>query len=87
MGMVHQNPHLGLNFQISCGGNVAERLLMAGERRFAAWARRYLVRCPSRHPNLNQLGARFPRHVHTVERADAVAAGLARIELGPGGRG
>ena len=36
MGMVHQNPHLGLNFQISCGGNVAERLLMAGERRFTA---------------------------------------------------
>lgn len=36
MGMVHQNPHLGLNFQVSCGGNVAERLLMAGERRFAA---------------------------------------------------
>lgn len=52
-----------------------------GERRFAAWARRYLVRCPSRHPNLNQLGARFPRHVRTVERADDVAAGLARIEL------
>lgn len=52
-----------------------------GERRFAAWARRYLVRCPSRHPNLNQLGARFPRHVRTVERADAVAAALARIEL------
>ncbi len=36
MGMVHQNPHLGLNFQVSCGGNVAERLLMAGERRFSA---------------------------------------------------
>lgn len=53
----------------------------AGERRFAAWARRYLVRCPSRHPNLNQLGARFPRHVRTVERADAVTAALARIEL------
>ncbi len=52
-----------------------------GERRFAAWARRYLVRCPSRHPNLNQLGARFPRHVRTVERADGVAAALARIEL------
>lgn len=52
-----------------------------GERRFAAWARRYLVRCPSRHPNLNQLGARFPRHVRTVERADGVTAALARIEL------
>ncbi len=52
-----------------------------GERRFAVWARRYLVRCPSRHPNLNQLGARFPRYVRTVERADGATAALARIEL------
>lgn len=28
-GMVYQNPHLGLNFGISAGGNIAERLLMA----------------------------------------------------------
>lgn len=28
-GMVYQNPHLGLNFDISAGGNIAERLLMA----------------------------------------------------------
>jgi len=28
-GMVYQNPHLGLNFQISAGGNIAERLLMS----------------------------------------------------------
>ncbi len=27
-GMVYQNPHLGLNFRISAGGNIAERLLM-----------------------------------------------------------
>ncbi len=27
-GMVYQNPHLGLNFGISAGGNIAERLLM-----------------------------------------------------------
>lgn len=27
-GMVYQNPNLGLNFQISAGGNIAERLLM-----------------------------------------------------------
>ncbi len=30
-GMVYQNPHLGLNFGISAGGNIAERLLMSGE--------------------------------------------------------
>lgn len=35
-GMVHQNPHLGLNFQVSAGGNIAERLLCSGERRFNA---------------------------------------------------
>lgn len=28
-GMVYQNPHLGLNFHISAGGNIAERLLMS----------------------------------------------------------
>jgi putative phosphonate transport system ATP-binding protein len=27
-GMVYQNPNLGLNFDISAGGNIAERLLM-----------------------------------------------------------
>lgn len=27
-GMVYQNPNLGLNFNISAGGNIAERLLM-----------------------------------------------------------
>lgn len=26
--MVYQNPHLGLNFHVSAGGNIAERLLM-----------------------------------------------------------
>lgn len=35
-GMVHQNPHLGLNFGVSAGGNIAERLLCCGERRFYA---------------------------------------------------
>lgn len=35
-GMVHQNPHLGLNFGVSAGGNIAERLLCAGERSYAA---------------------------------------------------
>jgi putative phosphonate transport system ATP-binding protein len=29
LGMVYQNPHLGLNFNISAGGNIAERLLMS----------------------------------------------------------
>ncbi len=32
MGMVYQNPHLGLKMHISSGGNIGERLLMAGWR-------------------------------------------------------
>ena len=31
MGMVYQNPRDGLNFKFSGGGNIAEKLLMAGE--------------------------------------------------------
>jgi putative phosphonate transport system ATP-binding protein len=32
MGMVYQNPHLGLKMHISAGGNIGERLIMAGWR-------------------------------------------------------
>jgi putative phosphonate transport system ATP-binding protein len=32
MGMVYQNPQLGLNFNFSCGGNIAEKLLAADVR-------------------------------------------------------
>ena len=32
MGMVYQNPHLGLKMHVSAGGNIAERLLAAGWR-------------------------------------------------------
>lgn len=35
IGIVYQNPHLGLLMRNSSSGNVAERLLMAGERRFS----------------------------------------------------
>jgi putative phosphonate transport system ATP-binding protein len=35
IGIVYQNPHLGLLLRHSSSGNVAERLLIAGERRFA----------------------------------------------------
>jgi len=34
-GMVYQNPHLGLNFGISAGGNIAERLLMSDVMHYA----------------------------------------------------
>jgi len=35
IGIVYQNPHLGLLMNHSSSGNVAERLLVAGERRFS----------------------------------------------------
>ncbi|GAB4170624.1 MAG: ATP-binding cassette domain-containing protein [Roseiflexaceae bacterium] len=35
IGIVYQNPHLGLRMHTTNGGNVAERLILAGERRFA----------------------------------------------------
>jgi putative phosphonate transport system ATP-binding protein len=35
MGIVFQNPHLGLKLDISAGGNIAERLLSAGWRNVA----------------------------------------------------
>jgi putative phosphonate transport system ATP-binding protein len=36
IGIVYQNPHLGLLMKHTSSGNVAERLLIAGERSFAA---------------------------------------------------
>jgi putative phosphonate transport system ATP-binding protein len=36
IGIVYQNPHLGLLMDNTSSGNVAERLLVAGERSFAA---------------------------------------------------
>ena len=39
-GMVYQNPHLGLNFDITAGGNIAERLLMSEVDNFAEIRRR-----------------------------------------------
>ncbi|WP_293910697.1 ATP-binding cassette domain-containing protein [Deinococcus sp.] len=36
IGIVYQNPHLGLRLRSSASGNIAERLLSAGERRYGA---------------------------------------------------
>jgi putative phosphonate transport system ATP-binding protein len=35
IGIVYQHPHIGLRMGATSGGNVAERLIMAGERTFA----------------------------------------------------
>jgi len=34
-GIVYQNPYIGLNFTVSAEGNIAERLLLGGERDFS----------------------------------------------------
>jgi len=34
ISMIYQNPRLGLNFRFSAGGNIAERIIGAGERRY-----------------------------------------------------
>lgn len=34
-GMVYQNARIGLNFRVSAGGNIAERLLMSGARHYS----------------------------------------------------
>lgn len=34
MSMIYQNPHLGLNFNFSAGGNIAEKVLCSGERKY-----------------------------------------------------
>jgi putative phosphonate transport system ATP-binding protein len=39
IGIVYQNPHIGLRMRNSSSGNVAERLVIAGERNFAALRR------------------------------------------------
>jgi putative phosphonate transport system ATP-binding protein len=36
IGIVYQHPHLGLRMRASSSGNVAERLIIAGERRYNA---------------------------------------------------
>lgn len=61
-GMVHQNPHLGLNFRVSAGGNIAERLLMSGElsyQRIRQTVTRLLDRCEVPASRMDELPGRF----------------------------
>lgn len=51
-----------------------------GDERFDAFARRYLAMHPSRHPNLNRLGAKFPAFLRRAG-APRFAHELARLEL------
>lgn len=61
-GIVYQNPHLGLNFKVSAGGNIAERLLMGGELRYGAIRERamaLLSRCEVPAARMDELPGRF----------------------------
>lgn len=62
MGMVYQNPSLGLNFDISAGGNIAERLLMSDELRYGVIrekARALLARTEVPPARMDELPRRF----------------------------
>jgi putative phosphonate transport system ATP-binding protein len=62
MGMVYQNPHLGLNFDISAGGNIAERLLMSDRTSFAdirARAESLLARTETPPQRMDETPRRF----------------------------
>jgi hypothetical protein len=58
----------------------ATRAWLSPER-FAALAARYLRECPSRHPNLNRLGERFPAFLRRRHDVADFARHLARLEL------
>lgn len=51
-----------------------------GSDRFDALAARYLEACPSRHPSVRHVGARFPRWLAMHASDDRVLSDLARLE-------
>jgi hypothetical protein len=51
-----------------------------GADRFDVLAARYLDACPSRHPSVRHVGARFPRWLATHASDDRVRSDLARLE-------
>lgn len=77
-GIVYQNPHLGLNFKVSAGGNIAERLLMSGEMRYAhirERAMQLLSRCEVPASRMDELPGRFSGGMQQrVQIARALAA-------------
>ncbi len=61
-GMVYQNPQLGLNYEVSAGGNIAERLLMSGVNNYAeirARAMRLLSRTEVIPERMDELPGNF----------------------------
>jgi putative phosphonate transport system ATP-binding protein len=61
-GMVYQNPHLGLNFNITAGGNIAERLLVSNVVNYSeirARATRLLTRTEVLPQRMDELPKNF----------------------------
>lgn len=77
MGMVYQNPRDGLNFAYSAGGNIAEKLLMAGHFHVGRLRRRassLLARTEVPVPRMDETPARFSGGMQQrVQIAKAIA--------------
>ncbi|CAM5545985.1 phosphonate C-P lyase system protein PhnK [Frigidibacter albus] len=85
MGMVYQNPSLGLNFDISAGGNIAERLLMSDELRYAVIrekARALLARTEVPPARMDELPRNFSGGMQQrVQIARAISTGAPLLFL------
>lgn len=77
---VYADAYLARLVEVLAGDYGATRARV-GERTFARLARSYLRAQPSRHANLNRLGARFPAFLQRRGRVAPAVVAQARLEL------